>query len=192
MRLVERRQHALDPSAIACPAGHPRRKRAAMAVAAPRTRFEHHTMFGHLQLQGREVKDLPALWVRLADHVRQRCTTGPTLLRGMDERLIRDGHLLQRCAWMARLASGLSARGLTQRARLFRKTVTGRWLAAVAALGRQPVFQLFDPCRQCGNLRAQRLNQGDDRLWALVVDSSYLFMGQHSVTVPKLVCLVSL
>ncbi len=91
----------------------------------------------------------------------------------MGQRLIRDGYLLQRCARMARLAAGLSARGLTQRARLFRNTVTGRWLAAVPASGHQPVFQLFDPGRQGGNLRAQQLDQGDDRLWALVVDSSY-------------------
>src|SRR5262249_13750527 len=66
------------------------------------------------------------------------------------------------------------------------------WLATVAAIGGQPVFQLFDSCRQCGNLHAQRLKQGDDRLWALVVDSSYLFMGQHGGTLPKFAGLVRL
>jgi hypothetical protein len=78
-------------------------------------------MCSHLQFQGRQVKDLPALRVGLA------------------------GHLLQRRAWMARLASGLSARGLTQRARLLGKTVTRRWRATVATIGGQLVFQLFDP-----------------------------------------------
>ena len=56
-----------------------------------------------------QVKDLPSLWVKLTDHVRQRCPTGQALRRRMDAPLIRDGHLVQPRAWMARLAAGLSA-----------------------------------------------------------------------------------
>ena len=84
MRLVEIREHALDPSAIARPARHPRRKRAAIAVSARRTLFEHHAMFSHLQLQGRQVKDLPALRVRLTGHLGQRRTAGHALRRVVD------------------------------------------------------------------------------------------------------------
>jgi hypothetical protein len=141
-------------------------------------------MFSHLQLQGRQVKDLPALRVGLTGHLSQRRTAGHALRRLVDACLIRDGHLLQRRAWMARLASGLSARGLTQRTRRFCKTVTGRGLAAVAAIRGQLIFERLDPCPQLRDLRLllvheriHTLNQRQDRLWALVVDSSDLFRG---------------
>src|SRR2546421_6168124 len=65
-----------------------------------------------------------------------------------------------------------------------RELLTGRWLAAVAALRGQLIFECLDPCPQLGDLRLllvheriQTLNQRNDRLWALVVDSSDLFMG---------------
>jgi hypothetical protein len=109
MPLVEIREHALDPSAIARPTRNPLRKGAAIAVSARRTRFEQHAMFGHLQRQRGQVKDLPSLWGKLTDHVRQRCPTGHALRRRMDAPLIRDGHLVQRRAGMAQLAAGLSA-----------------------------------------------------------------------------------
>ena len=92
-----------------------------------------------------QVKDLPALRVGLTGHLSQRRTAGHALRRLVDACLIRDGHLLQRRAWMARLASGLSARGLTQRTRRFCKTVTGRGLAAVAAIRGQLIFERLDP-----------------------------------------------
>src|SRR5713101_31112 len=184
MALVEIREQALDPGTTARPARHPLRKYAAIAVAARRTLFAQHAMCSHLQLQGRQVKDLPALRVGLAGHRGQRCTAGHALHRLVDACLIRDSHLLLRRTWMARLATGLSARGLTQRARLFGKTVTGRRLAAVAAIRGQLVFECFDPCPQLGNLRlllvnerTETLNQRNDRFWAVVVGSSDLFMG---------------
>src|SRR5215510_12414662 len=134
MPLVERREHALDPGAIARPACYPLRKCAAIAVSAHHTLFEHHAMFRHLQLQRWQVQDLPSLRVGLAGHLGQRRTAGHTLRRLVDTGLIGDGHLLQRRAWMAQLTTRLSARGLTQRARLWCKTITGRRLAAVAAI----------------------------------------------------------
>jgi hypothetical protein len=149
-------------------------------------------MFRHNQLQGRQLEDLSPLFGQAACHLSERRPTEGALLRYVGENLLRLRDLFQRRARMTRLPTRLFGRRLPQRTRLFGRAVTRRRLATIAAIDGQPVFQFFDSCRQLSNLCAQLLDQRDHRLWALVVDSSDLFRGQHSASLPKVSCPVRL
>jgi hypothetical protein len=149
-------------------------------------------MFSHNQLQGRQLEDLSPFLGQAACHLSERPPTGGAPMRRVGEDLLRLRDPFQRRARMTRLPTRLFGRRLPQRTRLFGRAVTRRRLATIAAIDGQPVFQFFDSCRQLSNLRAQLLDQRDHRLWALVVDSSDLFTGQHSASLPKVSCPVRL
>ena len=125
-------------------------------------------MLGDNRWQGRHLKDLPPLFTQTASNLTECCPTGRALRRRVMHPLLGLGHLLQCRARMTRLSTGLSLRGLAQRARLFDTTITRGGLATVAAIGGQAVFQCFDSVVELRTLllllrdkQVQRLDQGN-------------------------------
>ena len=129
----------------------------------------------------------------------ERCPTGRALRWRVLHPLRWLGHLVQRRAWMPRLPTGLSLRGLAQRTRLCDQTLTRGGLAAVTALGSHAVFQglhlgleLRDLLLVLRDEQAQRLDQGNHGFWPLFVDSLDVFMGHHRMSLSQIftpVCL---
>ena len=68
------------------------------------------------------------------------------------------------------------------------KTVAGRWLAAVSAVGVNLVFQVLDPRIEDGDLEFKTLehslDQCDDRIGSLIVDGQDLLVFYHRRSPP--------
>lgn len=158
-------------------------------------------MLAECSFQGRQLKDLPPLFTQVACDLTERRPTGRALRWRVLHHLIWLGHLLQRRVRMPWLPTGLSLRGLAQRARLFDNTITRGGLAAVAALGGQAVFQCCDPGMELHDLllllrneQIQRLDQGNHCFWPWFVDSSDFLTGHHNMSVSQIftsVCLLA-
>jgi hypothetical protein len=98
-------------------------------------------MFGHHQLEGRHILDLPPL-DHLASHSVQGTLAGVTARRAMPHLDIGDSNVGQGVPRVPRLAARLAHTPHPLAARTTTQPITGGWFAAVVAIFGKPLFQV--------------------------------------------------
>ena len=173
--------HSFDSCAILRPSQDLGREVSNIALTTPGAVCDGHAMFSHFQLQGRNVKDLPAFSSECASDFLKQSAAACALMRCVPDDPIWNWHQLERGSWMARLSTRFFGARLAQASGLLFKGITCWRLAAVMAVLSQTIFKLFNPCCQKSNLlllladeRKQPLDQINDGFWAKIIDSFYL------------------
>jgi hypothetical protein len=159
--------------------GHVHRKGAEVNGAALRTCFDFGPMVRHRDLHRGQFKHL-ALSVVTRTHLRQRRLTLATARARMHTDVLRVFDRFQGVAKMARLTAWrFPTRGPQIARPRFTQTVTGGWLATIAAVLGQLVFQRLYTGFQSLDHGNQLIDQSDHRFLTLLIDSMHLFGGRQ-------------
>ena len=155
----------LDPKAVLRRLVHPIRKGRLVHGAACLAGLLLRPVLGHLQLQGRYVHHL-APFDRVWSLIGKADTASLAMCHLVQFYLVRVVNHLQGVTGMAFLGAAFLTSLLAQALR-FGKTVAGRGLAAVSAVGVDLIFELLDPFRESGNLHGLLLKdllKGGDQI----------------------------
>src|ERR1051326_5161760 len=138
---------------------HAFRKGSYRDFPAMRTTFGMSLMLATLQLDRRNIEDLPLLFEQSGHRfeVGSTMTTGGRRVNQSVLGSIAEG---ETATGMSLLSPGLSAGFGTQGHGLFLEAIAGRWLVAVVRILIEPILQCFDQRCQCDNLFLQSRRMG--------------------------------